>query len=308
MKNKMKNIIALITLLFIGANTHAQTEFLVAAGSSSGTYQQFLKQISAVTTDSGIVFKEVPSHGAIENLDLLVNNRVYAAFMHSDVIYFRGQTEDLSRFKTLLALFSEDVHFLALSTSKRAVGGFGGFGAKPIVINDVSSLQGMKVGAAGGSYVTAQVIRLQSQIGYDVTQFEKGADVMNALNSGVIDAAVFVGAAPLPNLEELGRDYKLLSFPSGVVDRLKQVYKPTSITYNKMSPNSVSTVSAQCLLVSKTYKTKKIVDQLSSFRKQFFSKLDEIKETPGNHKKWSEVSEEEKGRWPYLELNETPAK
>jgi TRAP-type uncharacterized transport system substrate-binding protein len=80
---------------------------MVADGSSSGTYAQFLKEIIAATGDSGITFQEVPSNGAIENLDKLVNNKVMGAFMHSDVIYFRSQAEKLDKFKTLLALFGQ---------------------------------------------------------------------------------------------------------------------------------------------------------------------------------------------------------
>lgn len=283
-------------------STPANQTFLVADGSSSGTYQQFLKEIVIATSDSGIVFQEVPSSGAIENLDKLVNNKVMGAFMHSDVIYFRAQAEKLDNFKTLVALFDEDVHFVALTTSKKSIGGVLGYGSKPVVFTTISDLQGYKVGAAGGGYITAQVIRSQSAINYEIKSFASGKDVLAALTDGTIDAAVFVGASPLPNLETLDSTYKILSIPTTVQDRLRLIYKPTTVTYTKMSPNSISTVAAQCLFVTKTYKSKKMVEQLAKFRQSLFDNLDTLKETPGNHPKWQQVSPDNRGHWSYLDL------
>jgi TRAP-type uncharacterized transport system substrate-binding protein len=284
----------------------APVTLLVADGSSSGTYAQIMKELMVGVMDQNgvalVTFKEVESHGAVENLDLLVNNKVAVAFMHSDVINFRSNAEDLSRFKTLLALFHEDVHFVALTTSKTIVGGWHGIGGKPLVLNSIQDLEGCKVGAAGGGFITAKTIQLNGQLRYEVTQFNSGSEVLAALDKGEIDAAVFVGAAPLPNLEKLDNNYKILPIPSLIQDRLKGVYKSSTVTYTKMSPNAVSTVSAQCLMVSKTYKSEKMVSQLAAFRKAFYAHLDDIKETPGNHKKWADVSETERGRWPWLSL------
>lgn len=314
----IKTSFGFLSLLFLLSYVHAQ-EFLVAAGSSSGTYKQFLQQIQATIPDI-IPFKEVDSHGAVENLDHLVNNECSAAFMHADVIFFRGQAENMSKYKTLLALFKEEVHFLALSTSKRFTtnisGGTSLFGRTigstetkiPVVFKSIEDLKGYNIGAAGGGYITARVIQNASRIPYNVIQYDKGDQVMAALNTGQIDAAVFVGGAPLPNLKDLGREYKLIPIPSIVADSMRQIYKPTSITYNKMSPTSVPTIAADCLFISKEYKTPKIVAQLKAFREAFYSHLDELKETPGNHRKWQEVMPDEKGTWPWLELNDVTVK
>lgn len=296
-------MIALLTAV-MAVTAFSQETLLVANGSSSGTYEQFLKEIEAAIPDSGIVFKRVPSSGAIENLDKLINNEVSAAFLHSDVIYFRSKAEAGldQRYKTLLPLFNEDVHFLTLTESKRKTGGTFGYGAKPVVFRDVSDLAGYKVGAAGGGYVTSQVIRLQGEINYQVVQFNSGKELLEALNAGTVDAVEFTGAAPLTILKDLGPQYRLLPIPSQTIDKLKAVYKPSNVTYNKMSPNGVPTVAAQCLFVAKVYKTPRMVNQLATFRNAFYAHLDELKETPGNHKKWQDVSVDDHGPWPYLEL------
>lgn len=305
-KQMKKTLNVVLSVLALSLTTMSQ-EFLVANGSSSGTYKQFLTQIVAATADSGVVFKEVESHGSVENLSLLIDNKVMGAFMHSDVIAHRAKNEPTSqlekKFQTLLALFPEDVHFVALSESKRKVGGTFGYGAKPVVIKTIDDLVGMNVGASGGGWITANMVKLISDVPYKVLPtYNSGSEVMEALKKGEIDAAVFVGAAPLPNLEKLGNEFKILNIVGTTADKLKIQYQPSSVTYTKMSPNPVTTVSAQCLFVSRVYKSPKMVSTLTTFRNSFLSKLDEIKETPGNHPKWQSVEADTRGPWLYLEL------
>lgn len=302
---KILNII-LAVLGMVGLAT-AQENVLIADGSSSGTYKAFLKEIQTAV-GTAIVFQEVESHGAVENLDLLVTNKVSMAFMHSDVLDFRSKREDLSSFKTLLTLFKEEVHFVAPRVSKRpptktgGTFGFGGTITPPPIVNTVEDLKGLRVGASGGSAITAQVIKLMGEIPYEFVSFDKGDEVFAALNSGTIDAAVFVGGAPLPNLEQLGRDYKLLSIGEKTRNLLKSVYSDATITYSKMDPAGVTTVAADALLVAKNYKSPKMINILSTVRNSFAKSLLDLQETPGIHKKWQEVSIDAKAKWPMLEL------
>jgi TRAP-type uncharacterized transport system substrate-binding protein len=301
----MKFHIIAFALLATTALAQQQPTFKIADGSSSGMYKTFLEQIEGVTAGT-ITFEEVESHGAVENLDLLMNNKVSGAFLHNDVIDFRNRTDStkLAKFKTLLCLFSEEVHFLAPSNSGRKTGGTMGFGAKDVVVNSIDDLAGLTVGASGGGFVTAQVIKFYTQIPYNVVQFEKGSDVLKALNEGAIDAAVFVGGAPLSNLEGLGSNFKLLSIPDRDIDQLKSVYHPATVTYPKMNPAGVRTVAAYCLLVSKEYKTPKFRELLKKFRETFYANLDQLQEEPGNHPKWAEVSPGVQGPWPWMDLGD----
>jgi TRAP-type uncharacterized transport system substrate-binding protein len=307
-KHIISLIAAILAVCSIGmAQQTTDQTVLVAAGSSSGTYKAFLKEIQGVC--QGITFQEVESHGAVENLDLLVTNKVSLAFMHSDVISFRGQREDLSAYKTLITLFQEEVHYIAPRTSKRkpvqlTKGGLfssATYAPQPVV-NSVEDLKGLRVGASGGGAITAQVIKLMGNIPYEFVAYADGAAVMTALDTGDIDAAVFVGGAPLPNLEKLGPAYKILPFGNQLLTQLKSVYKPTTVTYTKMQPEGISTVAADALLVGRVYKTPRMVGLLSSVRKAFFEKLGELQETPGIHPKWQQVSPDNKGTWPYMEL------
>lgn len=272
----------------------------IADGSSSGTYSAMFKEIQKMCGVT-IPMSEVGSSGAIDNLDKLVGNEVNAAFLHSDVIAYRAKTEDLTGIKTLLDLFPEDVHFLALNRALKS-GGVFGYGGKETLLMTVSDLAGRRVGAAGGGYVTAQMIRLQGEVPYTVVQYGGGREVMDALNKGEIAAAVFVGAAPLPNLRDLGPEYKLLSVGESVAAKLKAIYRLTTVVYTKMSTSSVQTVAADALLVTREYRTPKFVAALKSFHDCFVEHLDELKETPGTHRAWQKVRADTVPKWPAYEF------
>lgn len=306
---KLNLLFAGLVMLLSGSFAQAQ-QFLVADGSSSGTYKQFLKEMIPVFKDAGVHldFKEVDSTGAVDNLDKLVNNEVMASFMHADVIYHRSKNDTTSkleeRFQTLVALFPEDVQFVALSQSRTKVGGIGGFGAKTIEFSSISDLGGYKVGAAGGGYITTNIIKLLSDIPYQIVRYTSGKEVLEALNNGEIDAAEFTGAAPLPNLKDLGPEYKILPISETTIDKLKMIYQPSQVTYTKMSAQPVKTVSVTCLLVAHAYKTPKMVVALKAMRRAFYANLTELQETPGNHKKWGDVDPHNHGPWTWMNLGD----
>lgn len=284
----------------------SQVQLKVADASSSGTYHQLfteMKETMIQNTAIDIV-ESNNGGGALENLDALLSNKVNACFVHADVVAWKAKTEDLTEYKTLLCLHQEDVHILALNQSVVTENGVMGYGKKTKNLNQLSDLSGLTVGAAGGGWVTANLIRLLSEVQYNVApKFASGHDVIDALNNGSIQAAIFVGAAPLPNLEKLDSKYKLISIPDP--SKLKSVYKPSTVSYLNINTSSVATVSVPCILLSKTYKTPKFVSALSGFRKAFCTSLDELKETVGKHKAWQRVNCSDHGPWAWYEMPST---
>jgi hypothetical protein len=71
-----------------------------------------------------------------------------------------------------------------------------------------------------------------------------------------------------------------------------------------MGVSSVQTVAADCLLISKVYKTPKFIAALKSFRENFCNSLSELQETRGSHKAWEQVSCDNHGKWPWYEFGE----
>lgn len=287
---------ALAAAALMAAPVQAQT-MKVATGSGAGTYSKMFKEIQQVC-GSEVAMVEVPSSGSQENINQLVGNQVNAAFVQSDVLYLRARTEELGNVKTLMALHPEQIHFVARADTK--VGGRLGFGGEPLT--NVTQLAELKVGAAGGSSVTAQVIRLQSEIPYSTVIYDSNDAAQKALNDGKVDAVLFVGGAPLGAVEKLNASYRLLSIPAPVIEKLKGVYKPARLNYPKMGAAGVTTVSTDALFVTREYKTERMVSSLSRFRACALGKVEELKETTGTHPAWQYVDAGNRGKWPFYEL------
>lgn len=298
---KSFKMLMVLVVALLGVNVCFGQSILVADGSSSGTYAQFLKEMTATLETAGVSLddKAVTSSGAVENLDHLVNNDVSMAFMHADVIYRRGQKETTltDRYQTLVSLFPEDVQFVVKHQKKSMFD-------KSEKFTDLNDLAGKKVGAAGGGFITVNMVKLLSEVPYTIVEYKTGGEVLAALDSGEIDAAEFTGAAPLPNLKKLGTDYKILPIPEGLASKMSAIYQPSEVTYSNMGSQTAKTVSVRCLLVARVYKTPKMVAQLRAMRKAFYSHLTELQETPGNHKKWSDVDPSNHGPWSWMNLGD----
>lgn len=314
----MKTRILLIPFLALAVSAFCQTPIptsdiptlLIADNSSSGTYAVFEKQLADTVSEVVRLEESKDQHGgAIGNLDALLNNKVMLAFVHSDVLVIRAQSMPGldQKYQTLLALYGEEVHFLTLRDSPRTSGGTLGFGKKPVIFNSVDDLRStveipVRVGAAGGGFISASVVRANGNLMYEVVQYGSGAEVLSALDKGEIDAVVFTGGAPLPNLEKLNPHYKLLPMSDSLVNQLSAVYHKANVTYSNIQPESVQTVAADCLVVSKVYKSPKFRNALAAMRKSFYANLEALAEEPGHHTKWQEVSTANRGRWPFMQL------
>jgi TRAP-type uncharacterized transport system substrate-binding protein len=260
------------------------------------------KQLNAACAASGdLQMVEVNTSGSTANVDMLIGNEVNGALVQSDVLFFRSRTEDLGNIKTLVSLHSEEVHVLALSGSRKE-GGVAGIGAKQVTFSSLRDLAGRKIGAAGGSFVTAQVIRLQGEVPFTAVEFPSNDVALKALQAGTVDALIIVSGAPVPLIRGLNEGFKLLSIPEDVQAKLKAVYRPARLNYTNLRAAGVTTVSVDSLFVAREYKTPRMVNSLSSFRRCFYKNLDDLKETLGNHAKWQDVKADNQGKWVFMAL------
>ncbi len=180
-----------------------------------------------------------------------------------------------------------------------------GIGGSTVAFTSLEQLAGRKIGASGGSQVTAQVIRLQSEIPFSVVPLVNEAAVKAALAKGDIDAALFVGGQPLGTVADLGPSYKLLSIAAATVEKLKGVYRPARLNYRTLGAAGITTVATDALFVTREYKTTRMTDSLASLRGCAVASLDDLKETTGTHPAWQNVEAANKGKWAWYDL---PAK
>jgi len=287
---------AAITLALIFSASAWSQQFIVSTGAAGNTYDTMVRQLATACqseTDRPIIGK--PSSGSMENVDRLVNNVVPAAIVQTDVLTYRSRQDDLSHIKVLFALHAEEVHVLALSETRK-VGGIAGFGGT--ALDTIADLRDRKVGAWGGSFITAQVIRLQSEIGFNVVELPDEAAGLKALNDKSVDALLSVGGSPQAWVQRLDRKFRLLPIAEGDAGKLKSIYRPAKLSYGNLGQTGVPTVATDAVLVARDYKTPGLSAMLSQTRFCFERHLVELQETPGNHPKWQTVSLETQPKWP----------
>jgi TRAP-type uncharacterized transport system substrate-binding protein len=288
---------ALITWLVMH-NAHAQS-LTVATGGPKGTYSAMFKELNQRCGLGEI--KELNSLGSNDNIDKLVANQVNGAIVQMDVIFFRSKTEDLSKIKTLFSLHPEQVHFLARGDGVKE-GGFMGIGGKEVKFQTISDLNGRNIGAAGGSVLTAKVVKAQAGVNYNVQEFNTNADALKALQDKTIDAVVIVGGQPMKEIEALPPIYKVLAIPAPLQDKLKSVYQPARVSYRNLNAAGVQTVSVSSLLVTREYKSAKFVTALKNYRECFYNNLDDLQETTGTSPAWQNVVKSDQGKWTWNDL------
>lgn len=298
--------IALVCLMFaISAAASAQTQLKVATGGVTGTYHRMFTEFQQACKDQ-IMQIEVPSKGSVDNMDKLLGNEVNAAIVQTDVLFFRARNEDLGGVKTLFSLYPEEVHVITSAVSPIMEGGTLGMGKKPAQFTTVNDLQNRAVAAWGGSIVTAQVIRLQSEISFTVVEVADFKAAKAALDAGQVAAFVMVGGQPMDDVKALPSAYKLLSFPEAVTAKLKSVYIPAKLNYSGMGQggSGIQSIATEALFVTRAYKTEKYVQSLGALRGCFKANVDVMAETVGFHKKWSAVNVDNQGKWSYYQLPE----
>jgi len=295
----------ILTVIALAVATVASAQSLkVSTGGKSGTYSKMFSELSSVCMNE-VQMIELNSTGSVQNIDRIVGNESHAVFSQTDVVFFRARTEDFSNIKTLVALHPEEVHVVSLVDSKIKEGGTMGFGAKPVQFNTVNDLAGRTVVAAGGSYITAQVIRLQTEIPFNVVEVTKNEDALAAVANGSAQAAILVGGQPLGTITALNKTYKLLSFPDATMAKLKNVYNPAKVTYSSVGAAGVQTISTSALLIAREYKTPKMVDGLAKLRSCILKNVPELAETISFHPAWSKVDVNNPGKWQFMQLQST---
>lgn len=295
---KLSAVLLLVGLAF------GQSTLRVADDSSSGTYKKMLGEVVSVCSNDSLDLTEAQgvNGGAPGNLEALVNNKADAAFLHSDVYFANAQADpSYNNFQTLVALYPEPIHVLVLRQSKTHKTGWTNFGT--VTFNSLADLKGYKVGAAGGGVFTARILTGQGGGGFEVVPYGSGSEIINALNSGDIGAAIFVGAAPLPNIEKLDRNtYKLIGVGEDIAGRLSGVYRTTTISYTGLTNGPLKTLAPMATLLTRKFRTPAKIEAQAKLRNCFTQHLSELQDTGSPN--WQAVEPGDHGvaSIPWLEL------
>lgn len=288
MKPSLLLTTALTALL---GNAQAATFLDVATGARGTTSNAMYQDIGHVCTNAAFL-REVHTSGSVENVDLLLGNKVSLAFVQLDVLKARDQVDHDPRAKeirTLLPLNLDEIHLIARVPKK-------GFLGRSQGISKFSDLKGKRLGAWGGSFITANVLRAKSGINMDVVSFKERDEAMKALNAGQVDAVLAVVGQPADWVKALSPQQYILAPLDIDAGAVKDFYQPARLIYPQFG-NSVPTYGVQRLLVTRNFKTPERRQQLLAYQKCAQSKLSELQEGEGMHPKWSEVDFKSSG-WP----------
>ncbi len=298
----MKTKFILASILSVIAISAQAQQVKVATGSGKGTYHALFANIAEKCGEQ-MAMIEVPSSGSLENLDKLTGKEVGAAFMQTDALFASAQGRDLGNIKTLVAFNRESVHVVApVVSGLKTAGNMVGYGKQDIVFSSAEDLTGYKVAAAGGSMITAQLIRLQGQLNWTIVPVESADAAIAAVKAGQVQAAVLVGGQPLGNVKALGTDFKLLGFKQSTVDLLKTVYVQDKLSYPKLAQGAINTIATEALLVTRTVNTPERISALSNFRSCVLKNVPEWQDADGAHPAWGQVDVANKGKWAYYDL------
>lgn len=301
---KLRNMFVTFLVLFVTCSLFGQTTIRVASDSSSGTYNKMLTEIISVCNDDSLNITPASDvhGGAPGNLDALVNNRADAAFLHSDVYLFNSQADpSYGKFQTLVALYPEQIHVLALRQSKTSKLSTFSYGKQEF--NSLSEMTGFSVAAAGGGVITAKILSGQGGGGFNVIDAGSGDAAIGKLNSGEVAAVIFVGASPLPNIEKLNKaQYKLLPLGESISGRVQGVYRPVSINYPGLTTGPMKTMAPIATLLTRKFSTPAKVEAQSKLRGCFTKHLAELQDTGSAN--WQEVTAGDHGipAIPWLDL------
>lgn len=301
----MKSKFIAIAALFALTSVAQAQQVKVATGSPKGTYHALFTNI-ADKCGNEMAIIGVNTSGSLENLDKLAGKEVGAAFMQTDALFASAQGRDLGNIKTLVAFHKESVHVVApVASGVKTSGNMIGMGKQDVVFSTAEDLNGYRVAAAGGSVITAQLIRLQGQLNWTIVPVDSADAALAAAKSGQVQAAILVGGQPLGNVKALGTDFKLLGFKQPTLDLLKTVYVGDKLSYPKLSPSAVTTLATEALLVTRTVNTPDRLAALANFRSCVQRNVPEWQDADGAHPAWSHVDVNNKGKWSFYDLPTT---
>ena len=311
LKRKTRNIWAIgfvimfMSVLF-GSYARAQTALSVATGAEKGsTYTQMFNELKAACPN--VPMAATYTTGSPQNVELLVGNKVNAAFVQSDLLFFIKATDEakVSNLFTIAGLHPEELHFVARADTKTEGGyGVGRFkiGGDKVTFNTLADLSGRAIGAVGGSVLSANTVSRYGALKLRVVEYPNNDALKAALLAGYVDAILVVGGAPHALVGSLDQRYRILPVGEDTQRMLKDVYTPTKVSYSNLGAAGVSTVATQALLVSRTYTGAAMLERLSALRKCFNAQLGDIKDTTGTHPKWQDVQLTKPGLWPAYPL------
>jgi TRAP transporter TAXI family solute receptor len=173
---------------------------VLASGNDSGIYHQFALRYIAILKREGVKVDERMTAGALENMNLLLDPA-----SHVDVAFLQGGVTDAASAKDVVMLASLYYEPLWI------------FYRDPATLSQLNQLEGKRIAVGPpGSGTRALIDKVflanglvaANGIAHGNTEIVGigGADALRGLKAGEVDAALFVGGAQTPTIQQALRD------------------------------------------------------------------------------------------------------
>lgn len=315
MKRNLIQFLTAAALCSIASLASAQALTVAGGGGikQGSTYSAILGELATACADDGIQLSEVQTSGGPQNLELLKGNKVAAAIVQTDILFAAklDNATSVANIKTVVALHPEPIHLVVRADAKTEGGVtvFGkNIGGDTIVFKNAEDLKGRPVGAVGGSVISARILGEQLRYGWQITEYAKTTDLLQALSAHKIDAAIIVAGAPSAAVAQInGHQFKLLPIRGN--SDTAAVYNPAKIQYpNLNGGRAVDTLSEQALLVTRTWKSDDMLKKLGAVRACFNKQLPNIQDRQGTHPAWQDMDATQQGKWVWYDLPKVAVK
>jgi hypothetical protein len=326
--NSIRSLAALLCATALASGSWAQAKpeaepdmskykVVIGTGGPGGTYdvmvgKELMSQCRRDDTTFGVINRK---GGTIANIDNILANKQDAGVGQEDVLFLKKSVNpEVNQLKVLFTLHPEEIHvFVNRNTGLRhpdvVTSKYMGFkedrvpGAS-IVFNFVEELASYKLGAWGGSYDTARLIRAKGGINYEPVQYPDEASAFTALSKGAVQGILAVAGAPAQNFEGIkDPNLKLVGFKPDTTMKLADIYSGGSVlNYTNLNSEGIQTVSTNAVLFTREFSDPSILKALSELKGCYTHAVGKLRDTRGAHKKWRQVKVESKSKWPMYDL------
>lgn len=307
------------------ATTAFAAEFKMGTGGENGNYFGMGNDIAAYCPDLGtdhngrqFTLAVENSGGSLDNLVGLTNKKFALGIVQQDALQYMARRDqnrvNQNRLKVLTGMHAETVHLLipkgyqpedtgsgGLWGSLKGKLGIGDDSDAPI---DVNLLQGQRVGAWGGSLVSAQALSLFLDLGLDVVELDADARV----NPNI--PLVLVGGQPYKPVEEYldTGNWHLVGIDATTIQAKAPFYMPMSANYTVNGRlQDIPTVGVRAVLVGKSFRREAANAPMSYLATCIDESLADLADDPTTNPNWGSVYEFEQAgnqiNWQYFPLN-----
>ena len=271
-------------------------EMTLSSGQAGGSYNTWATQAARVCADA-VKVRVLTSDGSLANLDALDSNAASWGLVQADSLALGATSRDVSNLRVLLPLFPEQVHFLVRDDLVVKSGGYGignlKAGETVTPITDLSQIGGLTLWAAGGAQATAQWVRANSEVAFQLRLDPGGGkDVMAKVLSGAYKVGIVTGAFPFKPLQDLAPEIKshlrLLTVSETIMGKLTRIYQKASVSYPGMAqgPGGVATIAVPSLLLTQNYDRGNAAAATLAFRNCLYERASEQAGITGTHPAW----------------------